>query len=377
VLTGQQGDPAGFKKEVQEKLTYQPRTKEGVAIATKNPLAYVGRGIDWVGQKAENLIAPKTAGTGRQMLGAGVHEAINQAPGLIGMKAPEAAAAAQAALKQTARNTMQSALKPPIAAQMRGTGMGRPSEAAQAVDTLLNEGINVTRGGMEKMQGRIASLNNDIKAKIVGSNAIVNKQAVAWRLQKVMDDFTKQVTPTSDIAQIQKAWDEFLDHPLLQGNDIPVQLAQELKQGTYKSLGDRAYGELKSAEIEAQKTLARGLKEEIAAAVPEVRKLNAEESKLLNTLSLVERRVLQEANKNPIGLGWLTTSPTKFAGWMADRSPLFKSLVARMLNTASEIVPKAATPGKVAGVSAKAYADAEKERKYQEWKARQEQRVTE
>ena len=40
--------------------------------------------------------------------------------------------------------------------------------------------------------------------------------------------------------------------------------AQAMKQGTYRALGDKAYGELKGASIEAQKAQARGLKEELA-----------------------------------------------------------------------------------------------------------------
>jgi hypothetical protein len=127
-----------------------------------------------------------------------------------------------------------------------------------------------------------------------------------------------------------------MNHPLLTGNEIPVKLAQELKQGTYKALKDKAYGELKSADIEAQKALAFGLKEEIAKAIPEVQPLNTRESAMLNALSLTERRVLMDANKNPVGLGTLSLSPTHFAMWMADRSPLFKSLVARMLNRGSQ-----------------------------------------
>ena len=184
------------------------------------------------------------------------------------------------------------------------------------------------------------------------SPAIVDKYAVGYRLSKVMDDFTKQVAPSSDIAAIQRAFDDFTNHPLLtHTRDIPVQLAEELKQGTYRSLGDKAYGELKGADITAQKALAMGLKEEIAAAVPAVRPLNAAESKLLNALSVSERRVMIEANKNPLGLGWLSTNPVKLAGWMADRSGLFKSLIARMLNTSGGAVEASAQAAPAAGVA--------------------------
>ena len=44
-----------------------------------------------------------------------------------------------------------------------------------------------------------------------------------------------------------------MNHPLLIGNKMSVQRAQSMKQGTYRSLGNKAFGELKGADMEAQK----------------------------------------------------------------------------------------------------------------------------
>lgn len=250
-------------------------------------------------------------------------------PALLG---GEAAKAASPAFRKGAEELMQSAIKPTIKQLKTG-------DAAQAISTMLDEGVSVTRGGMEKLRGKIDELNNQIKSSISNSRASVKKSSVVKGLQDTIDKFKNQVTPQSDIGAIKQAWDDFINHPMLQNGDlIPVQLAQKLKQGTYKALSGK-YGEVGSASTEAQKTLARGLKEGVAQAVPKVRALNAEESKLINALNVGERRVLLDANKNPAGLGWLTVNPEKFAAWMADRSPLFKSLVARMLNAGKEQIP--------------------------------------
>src|SRR5206468_3026519 len=112
-------------------------------------------------------------------------------------------------------------------------------------------------------------------------------------------------------------------------------LAQELKQGTYRILASK-YGEQGSAATEAQKALARGLKEGISEKVPAVAGLNAEESKLINALEVAERRALMDGNKNFGGLAWLAHSPATWAAFMADKSALFKSLVARMMHSGSE-----------------------------------------
>jgi hypothetical protein len=335
------GNAGDFRDQMQRNMTYQPATPAGQQLARYNPLALVGQGVNAVGGGVEQIIAPPGASTGRQMVGAGVHEGINQLPGFVGAKAPAMGRALEAPLKSSARDMMQSALKPSKAAQKSG-------DAATAIDTLLDTKTNVSKAGAEGLRTRIDDLNTQIADKIASSKAVIDKQVVADNLKSVLDDFSKQVNPSSDMHTVQAAYDEFLNSPRLNGkNTIPVQLAQEIKQGTYKQLGSKSYGEMKSADITAQKELARGLKEEIAKAVPEVRKLNAEDSKLLKTLPLVEQRVLMDANKNPIGLGWLTTNPTKFAAWIADRSPGFKSVVAHMLNAGSEAA------GKVGRIGAK------------------------
>jgi hypothetical protein len=132
---------------------------------------------------------------------------------------------------------------------------------------------------------------------------------------------------------IYNALGDLVNHPDIKGK-IPVQLAQKIKQGTYRIL-EKKYGQLGSADVEAQKALARGLKEGVAAAEPKVTALLRRESNLINALDVAERRAFMDMNKNPGGLAWLTTDPRNFAAFMADKSALFKSLVARMLNSAS------------------------------------------
>jgi hypothetical protein len=239
-------------------------------------------------------------------------------------------------MKAGATKLMQSALKPPLADLKTG-------RAATAIQTMLDEGLNVTKGGVAALREKIGDLNREIVAKLAQSpGSTVDKRKVAGSLKDLSVKVLKQANPQADSAAVRTAWDDFLAHPLLQGGDqIPVQLAQELKQGTYKALGGKAYGELKGVEIEAQKALARGLKDEIASAVPGIAKLNEAESKLLTTLSVAERRILVEANKNPMGLALIAHNPASFAAFLADRSAAFKSILARMMNAGSFAVPEA------------------------------------
>ena len=232
------------------------------------------------------------------------------------------------AARSGAETLMQSALKP-TEKQLRS------GQAKTAVDTLLELGISPTNSGVQKLKGHISDINEKIANALTASNATVNKEKVMQRLADVEEKFGNQVAPTSDIKAIQNIGEEFMgsNKPMIEmpQQNIPVQLAQKLKQGTYKVLSGK-YGEAGSASTEAQKALARGLKEEIAKEVPAISGLNAQESKIIDTLKVAERRALMEMNKNPAGLALLANDPKAAIAFMADKSAAFKALAARMIN---------------------------------------------
>lgn len=226
-----------------------------------------------------------------------------------------------------AQSLMQSALKPTKAARQSG-------EADAAIRTLLNEGINVTKGGAEKLQGRIDDLNSQIADSIKNSTSTISKQNVAKYADEASNFFRNQVSPTSDLAAIDAVKNDFLVHPAITGDNIPVQLAQQLKQGTYQAL-KKKYGQVAGASEEAQKSLARGLKDEIANAVPGVAELNKRDSELINALKVLNNRVSQQGNNNPLGLSSLSPSIMSMIVHSLDRSSLAKSLAARGANNLS------------------------------------------
>ncbi len=268
------------------------------------------------GAASAGAVNPEDAG-----IGALVGGALPVSAKLAGM----AGNAINKGFNSVAQSVMQSALKPTIKQLQNGS-------AKTAVDTLLEYGINPNKAGAEKLQGMIDGLNTNITSKIKGSGASVSKQDVLAYLGDINRKFGSQVSPTADLAAISRVGDDFAAHPNLIGDLIPVAAAQNMKQGTYRVLAGK-YGQMGSAETEAQKALARGLKEEIASSVPGVADLNALESKLLSTLSVTERRALMDLNKNPLGLSSLAHNPVGMAAFMADRSALFKSLVARAVNS--------------------------------------------
>ena len=317
------GDPEGFKRYVQESLPSGRAPASGRSTRNTTRSRSPARASIGSGQQANEAIAPPSAGPMRSALGAGVGEAMQQAPAFAGLKSGPLAAPAAGMLKSGAQRVMQSALKPTEVAQRTG-------KAATAIDTMLDQGLNVSPGGVSKIHARVSQLNDQVKEAIKNSTAVINKEQVAKRVLKPLNDFMQQVDPLTDVAAIQRVWDHFMEHPELPkeipahtvaskvldasgqpirtevpksgSNDFPVQKAQELKTGTYRAMGDKSYGELKGRNRGAKGAGPRELKKN-SNAVPEVRPLNAEESRLLDALSVSERRVMMEANRIPSASG--------------------------------------------------------------------------
>jgi len=282
--------------------------------------------------------------TGAMAAGAGFFTGAAESS-LTGGIGGAAGAAVKGSLRSGAETLMQSAIKPTLKQLKSG-------EAATAIRSMLDEGINLSAGGMRKLRGKIDALNDEIKSTIAGSTSTVNKAKVASYLTDLLDRVKKQVNPQADVNAVRQAFKDFWEHPDIgrhAGPELSVQSAQEAKQATYRALSQNAYGQERAASTEAQKTLARGLKEEIAKAVPEIRGLNAKESDLIKTLNVAERRALMDANKNPLGLTFLAHNPAAAAAFVADRSATFKSLAARMINAAGKASPQI---GAAAGASA-------------------------
>lgn len=307
--------------------------------------AIASSGADLAGAKTTNALANLGLRTG---IGAGTGASISGlinpddigTGALVGGLFANAPVVANYITDRGARRLMQSAIKPSAANLESG-------DAGRAVTTMLEEGVNPTQGrtifgkGLDTLQKKVTNLNTQISDIIKNSQGSVNKNTVVSYLDDLEKKALMQVAPESDLSAIQSVRDQFMAHPLAQGDTIPVQLAQELKKGTYKSLGGKAYGEISSASKEAQKGIARGLKEGIVGAEPAVAGLNAQESRLLNALNVSERRALIEANKDIAGLGSITPDLGRTLAFMADRNSAFKALLARMLYSTGKAMPTA------------------------------------
>jgi hypothetical protein len=314
------GRPERWLANTQEFFNRTPVTQSG-----KDTMKGLGEAANWVGSSAPVQATGKVIdaiGTASPVTGAAI-ASLPDLLGLFGAKAqlaPVASMVGDAAsrpMNWAANQLMNSALKPTVKAHLTG-------DASAAVDTALKYGISPTKDGLEKLRSLIDSTNERISTAIKGSDATVSRDAAMSRVDPVMTRFATQAAPDADVAAVQSVREQFGRRP----ETLTVQEAQKLA---------KAYnGELGTASIDTQKAIARGLKEDIAAAVPEISGLNALDSQLYKTLDVLERRTLMEMNKNPLGLTILSHSPAGWAAMMADKSAAFKSILARMLNSASK-----------------------------------------
>lgn len=235
-------------------------------------------------------------------------------------------------MKDAGRWLMTKAVKP--VQKHRDSG-----KAEQAIETMLERGISQSKGAFEKVEGRVSGLNKEIDQILSASPGRVSTTAVANRLYDAVQKAERQALGTEEADAIRKYWQQFVaQHP----QNISVMMANELKKGTYKSLGDRPYLATAgspdlAAKAKTEKTLARGFKEEIASAEPRVVGPMKEQSDLINVLKVAGGR--GEANKNVFGLPLLAPTQSQLLAMLADRSNWAMSLGARGLYSGADSIP--------------------------------------
>jgi hypothetical protein len=302
---------------------------EAAGAASQEPAAPLGA-VERAASKAASIgPAPSKATQLDQMMQEPFFQ--GAASGGVMSVGPQAVEGTRKLITGLARRIYQGALKPTKAVVSRTPG----GEKALA-DTGLREGITVSKGGLHKANELVSDLDAQVSQAISGSRATVPRQAVLRRLADPVAQFRDQVAPLSDLRRIANVGREF---KAVTPRDIPVQQAQRMKQGTYRAQAKK-YGQQGGAEVEAEKALARGLKEELSTAVPEVAPLNARSSQLIQLRKALDDAGRRAGNRDAIGLTDVIaagTQPGLLAATLAMRAAP-QSLVARGLNRTGQTV---------------------------------------
>lgn len=246
----------------------------------------------------------------------------------------------------TANRLMGSALNAPLKYRLNGA-------SERAARTMLDEGVNVSERGVDRLTQLGMAARNDANAAINSSTATIDKGVVGNRLQPVISEIERSnPTPNTARATVEGIYNQYMSNPLIPQN-IPVRQAQDLKQGLYRLIDER-FGQIANDTnvTAAQKALARGFKEELEAAVPAVVAPNATQSQLWNAQKLARQAVAKNQGSAILGFSPVAHGPSGFVAMLLDKNALLKSLSARALHSGQEAIPFAAAEGGIGAISA-------------------------
>ncbi len=166
---------------------------------------------------------------------------------------------------------------------------------------------------------KINIINKDISDIISGAaqqGKALDTSFIVSKLDDLYNDFY-QYTPDpqhfQDLLQTSKSLFE-----TAHGTTIPIDKAQKIKQTIY-ALNRKAYGDLKSIQIESNKALARGIREEIERVHPEIKALNAKDKSMIELEDAIESSIKRIDKRDIVGIG---TTIAATAGASVTASPV-------------------------------------------------------
>ena len=298
------------------------------------------------------VIGPSIDAMGDQAQGGQVASALGKATGFavpvaIGVRSavlPSAPASAAAPLTPGTGGILDAAAQKLTRGALKGgytigTDAGDVDAAAR---TMREGGIPLSPEGAAKIQGALGDLRQVIadKARAAAQTGItIDPKAVMQRLDEAYNRYGMQVNPDQDLRDISKVADNFTaNNP----GPIPADQAQAMKVGS-NILNASKYGKVSTAQVEAEKALTRGIKEELEAQIPELGSLNAQQAKLMNLDGILGPAVNKYLNSTGFIGDLKTTDPTSAAIRAVLANPVVKARAARMIDMAR------GNPGQVAG----------------------------
>lgn len=220
---------------------------------------------------------------------------------------------AMSSLVSSAPRLYESAMKPSTTL--------KAAERAKRVSTALQEGIPVSKAGLQKSKDIIAGLNKEISTRVKDySSATISRDLALQPVEQLKaQSVIKNINPKDDLKTITRYMEDIQGKmvsgksglrmiPGTQPEQIPLPQAQQFKQTLNKEL-NQYYANLKAGKVTPQPALAQtkaamaqGLREEITKALPELKNLNARESSLIELNKTLERSVNRISNRELIPL---------------------------------------------------------------------------
>lgn len=257
----------------------------------------VGAGLAYgIEQQGEKLLSGETSNAPlmKQLGEASKDVAIGMGGELLGPALQATGKGIAAATKPVQKYFYESALKIP------------PSVPKALRDVAIEKGIQgqyvPSHKGLEKLKADMEAVNNQI-ADIIDIGTTSGKSVDTGSALSRLDDLREFYKNAPKSQEYLKELDDFADMvKISHGQKLTLKQAQQMKRTIYQ-LEKKHYGEMKGLEVESNKALARGLKEEIVKLEPDIAKLNADDSAMINLDNVLERAVNRIRNYDVIRWG--------------------------------------------------------------------------
>ena len=190
---------------------YQPKTEVGRAVAEYNPLAVVGKGVNWLGDKTQAALDSPNAGPVRSALASGAGEAVRQAPNIIpgvvsgirAFKAPEAGFAPPEG--QIAPPPVKPAIDPKldILRRAREADMPLKVKPAQISDSPLASFMQGIGG--DAKTGQLVATKNQPVAQAAARKALnleADEPLNPYTFNRLRSDASKKYEALKDIGEV-------------------------------------------------------------------------------------------------------------------------------------------------------------------------------
>lgn len=171
------------------------------------------------------------------------------------------------------------------------------TERAERVATGLEKGIIPNKSGVEQVGQEIDKLISERKSVLIPAaqtGATIPRTEVLKRLYDMLPKVAETDDPIGNLELIAKAEQKFMAHP----REIPVDVAEKIKESIYKDLKESAYGEYKGIGKESKKALARGIKEVLNQRFPELQGINENMKEYINFKKSLDRAFNRIENRD-------------------------------------------------------------------------------
>lgn len=308
------GDPSGFKDELANNLTYEPRTASGKS--SYNPLnaipSAIGNIVGKVSNTAADVVAGDNPGVIRSGISNAVREAIPQSLGFAGVKGGKGYFTPERLAKKIQASDVLTAQQKPLAdlvQNSRDAGLSIPLTAANP--SILNRVIEGT-AGKAAIDNAISIKNspifNSLAKKEIGVadnvpltpetfDAVRKKAGSAYEDLKQVGQFSADDLFTNRIAEIKKQTESVGDFKTLKNSGID-DLVSDLNKKNFDSVD----------VVRLMKELRAKSNKNIKSEIPETNTLGMAQKDSAKALESLVERNLKEADAHFPGNGYAEIS---------------------------------------------------------------------